>query len=232
MSIPDPRAQGGHAGHGAAKLVPRKLIAMLATRFPAAFVADRRQPHKPLKIGVDADLIASRILTPGEVKSALRCYTNRRMYHVATASGGLRFDLDGNACGQVTPRASAWAGAQLARMDAAAAAERRNAAPASRKAPPDEKPSNDVQRRLSLAEVGGDRAWFEGRVMSGCPPIKFPVRDLLDIESDEFDRWIVAQDERDHPQERFDDDAWCPDLVGGGDDDAVSPRSRRRNPGG
>jgi sRNA-binding protein len=75
--------------------VPGKLIAKLATRFPAAFVADRRQPHKPLKIGIDADLIAAGHLTRREVKSALRCYTSRRMYHVAVAAGGSRFDLDG-----------------------------------------------------------------------------------------------------------------------------------------
>jgi hypothetical protein len=43
------------------------------------------------KIGIDADLIATGILTPFEVESALHCYTGRRMYLVATAAGGCRF---------------------------------------------------------------------------------------------------------------------------------------------
>jgi len=154
MSISDPRARGGHAGHRAAKPVPRKLIAMLVTRFPALFVADRRQLHKPLKIGIDADLIAAGILTRREARSALRCYTNRRMYYVATVAGGRRFDLDGSPAGEVTPRAVEWARQQIARMDAAA--ERRTATPASRETLREEtriQPSTNVHRRLSLDDL-------------------------------------------------------------------------------
>ena len=147
MTTPDPRALPGHASHAAARSVPRRLIARLACFFPAAFVADRRQPHKPLKIGIDADLIAAGMLTPREASSALRCYTSRRMYYVATVAGGVRFDLDGKVAGEVTPQAAAWAGRKLA--------ETRNAAPASRKAPRDVthvRPSTDI-RRLSLADL-------------------------------------------------------------------------------
>jgi ProQ/FINO family len=42
------------------------------------------------------------ILTPREVGSALHHYVARRMYLVATAAGGDRFDLDGNPAGEVT----------------------------------------------------------------------------------------------------------------------------------
>jgi sRNA-binding protein len=103
------------------------LVSALADLFRRAFVAERWQPHKPLKIGIDADLIASGILTPSEVDSALSSYPSRRMYPVPTAAGGFRFDLDGNPADEVTPQAAEWARAKLAHMDAHPAREARKA---------------------------------------------------------------------------------------------------------
>jgi hypothetical protein len=52
---------------------PTGLVSTLADLFPKTFVAERWQPHSPLKIGIDADLIATGLLMPREVESALGC---------------------------------------------------------------------------------------------------------------------------------------------------------------
>lgn len=85
---------------------PLALISIVADLFPRAFIAERWQPRKVLKIGIDTDLIATGILTPSEVESALSSYTSHRTYLVATAAGGFRFDLDGNPAGEVAPGGS------------------------------------------------------------------------------------------------------------------------------
>jgi hypothetical protein len=81
-------------------------ITALAELFPRAFTTERWRPHKPLKVGVHADLIATGALTPREVRAALRVYTKRRMYLAAVAAGGFRHDLDGNPAGEVNPYGS------------------------------------------------------------------------------------------------------------------------------
>jgi hypothetical protein len=86
------------------------LVSTLADLFRKAFVAERGQPHRPLKIGVDADLIATSILTPSEVRSALRSYTSRGMYLTATAVSGVRFDLDSHPADEVTAQPAEWLG--------------------------------------------------------------------------------------------------------------------------
>ena len=78
---------------------PDSLIATLADRYPAAFVAERWQAHKPLAIGVDHHLIATGLLTPSEVGSALSSYVSRRMYLSACLAGSVRVDLDGKPVG-------------------------------------------------------------------------------------------------------------------------------------
>jgi sRNA-binding protein len=133
------------------------LVSALADLFPRAFVVERWRPHRPLKIGIDADLIATGIMTPAEVRPALRCYTSRRMYLVATAAAGFRYDLDGQPAGEMTPRAADWARRKLASMDTAAmaAAERRKVAPASSQVRFEKthvRPSGGVHR-LGLADL-------------------------------------------------------------------------------
>jgi sRNA-binding protein len=100
---------------------PESLIATLAGLFPV-FIIERWQPPRPLKVGIDPDLIATGVLMPWEVQSALRSYVTRRTYFVATVAGAPGFDLDGNPADEVTPQAAGWARAMLACMDARAAA--------------------------------------------------------------------------------------------------------------
>ncbi|HAF4709409.1 TPA: proQ/FINO family protein [Salmonella enterica] len=64
---------------------------------------------KPLKTGVLNDIqrdIAARNLTigAGVLKSAIASYTRRIRYKKAIAAGGARYDLNGQPCGEVTPK--------------------------------------------------------------------------------------------------------------------------------
>jgi sRNA-binding protein len=114
-----------------------QTVAVLAELYPAAIVAERWQPHRPLKIGIRDDLIATGLLTPTECKAALRLYIVRLQYQKALAAGGPRFDLDGNPAGEVAPDEAEHARAAVAHLEALstakaeaarrAAAERRRA---------------------------------------------------------------------------------------------------------
>jgi len=72
-----------------------ETISTLAELFPATFVAERWQPHRPLKIGIGYDIVERGILTPAECRRVLGSYCQRRMYQIALAAGGARFDLNG-----------------------------------------------------------------------------------------------------------------------------------------
>ncbi len=96
----------------------KAAIAALSELFPAAFVGEKWEPHKPLKVGIRADLIATELLTPSECSHALRAYTGRLQYQKALAAGGPRFGLDGNPTGEVTSDEVELAVAAVARVEA------------------------------------------------------------------------------------------------------------------
>jgi sRNA-binding protein len=101
-------------------LAPSSIIGVLAELFPV-FVAEPWQPHKPLAVGIDKALIATGILKPFEVGLVLRAYCRRRMYQVALAAGGPRYDLDANVAGEVTAEQAYSAKLFVEQMDAKAA---------------------------------------------------------------------------------------------------------------
>jgi sRNA-binding protein len=80
---------------------PAELIAILAERFPV-FAPDIWMPHKPLKVGIYADLAALGVLTGREIHVGLSYYCRRLMYQQALAAGGPRYDLMGNPAGEVS----------------------------------------------------------------------------------------------------------------------------------
>jgi sRNA-binding protein len=112
-------AQADHTPSQTTRTAPN-IIDALATIFPLAFTADRWRPHRPLKIGIHLDLIATDILSLHEAWAALRSDAGRRMYLAAVAAGGARVGLDGEIAGEGTPAESAWAQKQLDQIDAAA----------------------------------------------------------------------------------------------------------------
>ena len=95
----------------------------LAEAFPQTFVLDKHLPHRPLKIGIAADLqarcpaLAWRVL-----KVALAAYTGRIMYLRALVAGAARIDLDGKAAGEVIARDTEYATVKLAGLLERAAA--------------------------------------------------------------------------------------------------------------
>ena len=87
------------------KINPIEILTFLAECFPQALVHEQHLPHKPLKIGIDAD-IAERCPAVSRIERSvlLHHYCKRTMYLSACVAGALRIDLDGNACGDVSSR--------------------------------------------------------------------------------------------------------------------------------
>jgi hypothetical protein len=52
----------------------KRSIAILVERFPVCFAADKKAAHRPLKVGIHADLVATGLVTPREVKNTLAVY--------------------------------------------------------------------------------------------------------------------------------------------------------------
>jgi ProP effector len=84
-----------------------EIICVLAELFPQTFVAEAWRPHRPLKIGIHADLAG--VLTGDELRLAVRHYVNRLMYQRALVAGAARVDLEGNPAETVSPEQAAGA---------------------------------------------------------------------------------------------------------------------------
>jgi sRNA-binding protein len=155
----------------------RQHIVALAELFPACFVADKWEPHRPLKVGIKADLIATGLLTPNECRRVLGLYVGRLGYQKAVAAGGMRVDLDGWPAGEVQPDQAEHAAAAVAQMEAKVLAQAeaariekaerrrvaRQAKQAMPKAPP---PDSPAPRRFSLADL---KAAAAARRNGGAP---------------------------------------------------------------
>ena len=103
----------------------------LATRYPRAFALEKYRPHRPLKVGVAADILACcPDLDRRKLGVALAAYTRRVMYLRGLVAGAARVDLDGNVCGEVSAGDAEHAAAILASREARriAAAEAKGAA--------------------------------------------------------------------------------------------------------
>jgi sRNA-binding protein len=142
----------------------RQHIAALSELFPACIVADKWETHRPLKVGMHADLLATGLLTPREVRNALVVYTGRLQYQRALAAGGPRFDLDGNVVGEVAADEIEHARAVVAQMEAKVLAqaeaariekaERKRVARQARQTKPKAPPSDSTApRRLGLSDL-------------------------------------------------------------------------------
>ena len=124
------------------------VVARLAAAFPQTFVLEKHLAHRPLKLGIAADLRAALPDLPRAVLGrALAAYTKRLMYLQAVVVGADRIDLDGNAAGQVDTAEAGHAIAVLVGILAARAAQRKPVtkpviAPAS--SPPPAKPADVV----------------------------------------------------------------------------------------
>jgi sRNA-binding protein len=81
------------------------VIEKLAERFPAVFVADKWQPHKPLAHGIrDQIRAACPEIGRRKVCNALYFYVGRLIYREALIAGATRIDIDGQVVGEVSPQ--------------------------------------------------------------------------------------------------------------------------------
>jgi len=96
-------------------------LARLTEAFPQTFVLEKNRPHRPLKVGIAADIptrcpaVERRVLS-----AALRVYARRVMYLRGLVAGAARVDLDG----EVTARDAEHAAAKLAKTLASREAKR------------------------------------------------------------------------------------------------------------
>jgi sRNA-binding protein len=91
------------------------IVGILAAEFPEAFVVERYQQHRALKVGIDADLAARyTALSRTERGVILRLYTSRLQYLKACTTGAPRIDLDGAVVGAVSASEAAHAASRLA----------------------------------------------------------------------------------------------------------------------
>jgi sRNA-binding protein len=134
-------------------------LATLAELFPAILVVDHWRPHKPLAIGVDAQLVATGLVKGHEVAAVLRMYCRRRTYQLALSNGGPRFNLDGSVAGEVSAENIASAKAALLDMDQRAIRSAETAK-AARQA---ERAARDAEKAKEAAE------WFAERQAPGRP---------------------------------------------------------------
>ena len=79
------------------------VLVRLAEAFPKTFILEKYQPHRPLKVGIAADLMGRcPELDHRKVSVALAVYTRRVMYLRSLVAGAVRVDLDGKPCPPVT----------------------------------------------------------------------------------------------------------------------------------
>jgi ProP effector len=87
----------------------------LVARLPQTFVLEGHQPHRPLKVGIAADLVPRCAeLDRRKLGAVLSAYTQRIMYRKAMLAGAARVDLDGNPVGEVSATDAEHAAAKLA----------------------------------------------------------------------------------------------------------------------
>ena len=116
-------------------------LARLAEAFPQTFVLEKYRPHRPLKVGIAADLVERwPAVERHALAAALTVYTRRIMYLRSLVAGAARVDLEGNPAGEVTVQDAEHAAARLAKIlasrEAAAVAAKEPAAIPPSPAPP------------------------------------------------------------------------------------------------
>ncbi|MEH6628148.1 MAG: ProQ/FinO family protein [Motiliproteus sp.] len=74
-------------------------ISLIAEQYPSVF---NRENVRPLKIGIQEDLVEDAKLSRGKIKRALASYVRSPLYYKSLQAGADRIDLQGEASGAVT----------------------------------------------------------------------------------------------------------------------------------
>jgi ProP effector len=123
-------------------------IALFEETFPKAFSVFQRR-RKPLKIGIDVDLLKALdgVITPAELRAAMRYYCGNIGYLHSLRADAPRIGLDGAPAGVVSESEAEHARALLARR------ARKPAARAAATKPAAPQPVTPPKRRLGLADL-------------------------------------------------------------------------------
>jgi sRNA-binding protein len=99
------------------KLEMNAALTRLTEAFPQTFVLEKHRPHRPLKVGIAADIPARCPDLERRLLSViLSAYARRVMYLQSVVAGAVRVDLDGKEAGKVTAREAEYAAATLAKI--------------------------------------------------------------------------------------------------------------------
>ncbi|MEH6471712.1 MAG: ProQ/FinO family protein [Halopseudomonas sp.] len=88
-------------------------VALISELYPKAF---NRDAVKPLKIGIQEDLVAEEKLPQGKIKRALASYVRAPQYYKSLVVDADRVDLNGEAAGKVTEQEAEHAKAMLKKL--------------------------------------------------------------------------------------------------------------------
>lgn len=109
--------QSGNTANSAAKPAKNKnraanqaAIAQISELYPNTF---NREAVKPLKIGIQEDLLTDEKLAKGKIKRALASYVRAAAYYKSLVEGADRVDLAGEPSGKVTAAEAEHAKAML-----------------------------------------------------------------------------------------------------------------------
>lgn len=95
------------------RVANQAAITQIAELYPLTF---NREAVKPLKIGIQDDLVADGKLAQGKIKRALASYVRSPLYYKALQAGATRIDLQGQPAGEVTEEQADHAKAMLAKL--------------------------------------------------------------------------------------------------------------------
>ena len=88
-------------------------IATISEHYPEVF---NRNSVRPLKIGIQEDIVADGKLSQGKIKRALASYVRSPLYYKALKVGADRIDLKGEAAGKVSEQEAEHAKAMLKKI--------------------------------------------------------------------------------------------------------------------
>ncbi|MFT6915972.1 MAG: ProP effector [Motiliproteus sp.] len=88
-------------------------VALITEFYPSTF---NRDAVKPLKIGIQEDLLAEEKIPPGKIKRALASYVRAPQYYKSLVADADRVDLKGEPAGKVSEEEAEHAKAMLKKM--------------------------------------------------------------------------------------------------------------------
>lgn len=123
-------------------------VELLETHYPKAF---NGASPKPLKIGIQEDLVADDKVSRGKIKRALATYVRSPRYLQSLVEGAERVDLNGEAAGAVTEGEAEHAKSKLAEYKQRRVERQKEQRKAAREAEKEQRISSKLEQLVALA---------------------------------------------------------------------------------